>query len=236
MTRNARSTLILTTCAALGLAAMPALAHGPGGTAGDGATPMHGTGMWDHHGQGRGQGYRHGPGMMGGSDGGHMMQGNGMTGAHGGGYHGGHMMPGYGMMMGGAGMMGGMHGPAMMGNMLEQLDADGDGRVTPDEMREGVSARMLEFDSDDDGTMTLEEFEAFHAAMIRNMVVDRFQALDENGDGRITDDEMRAPADRMERFQRLNDQRREMWQRRQDMGPQGGQQRGMGQGRMMNDN
>lgn len=193
MKQGIRSTLIVTTLAAMSFAAGPVLSHETGQGA-SGATPMHGMGMGDTHGSDRGQGYMHGKGMM------RNMQGHGM-----------------------------MNGSGMMGGMFEKFDGDGDGVVSPDEMREGFAARMREFDSDGDGTLTLEEFEAFHAAMIRNMVVDHFQALDEDGDGRITAEEMDAPAKRMERLQRMKERSR-------DSQMQGGGQHGTGDGGMMNDN
>ena len=59
-------------------------------------------------------------------------------------------------------------------------------------------ARLAEFDVDGDGTLSLAEFEALHAAMIRETTVDRFQHLDADGDGRITEAEMGGPARRME--------------------------------------
>ncbi|MCB1334781.1 MAG: EF-hand domain-containing protein [Roseivivax sp.] len=59
--------------------------------------------------------------------------------------------------------------------------------------------RMTEFDADRDGKLTLPEFEALHGAMMRETMVDRFQHLDADGDGRITQDEMSAPAQRLQR-------------------------------------
>ena len=224
MKQFTKPTLLLTTLLAMGFSAVPATSHETGQQGSAPSMPMHGMGMgmgdthgWEHgagymHGSDHmyGQGYMHGPGMM--RD------------------HGKHMMQGY-SMMGGPGMMGHqgmMYGPGMMGNMFGRFDSDNDGRMSPGEMREGFASRMKEFDSDGDGSMTLEEFEDFHAAMIRNMVVDHFQALDEDGDGRITGEEMSAPADRMERLQHMQ-------QRWRDNRMQGSQQRGMGNGHMMTD-
>ncbi|WP_324751997.1 calcium-binding protein [Roseovarius sp. Pro17] len=141
--------------------------------------------------------------------------------------HGGKAKPaGGGMMMqgGGSGMMGDMsgmmkkmhqmHGNKMggMGNMgsgmmggamMQMLDADGDGNVTPEEMREQMQAKLTEYDSDGDGTLSISEFEALHSAMIREKMVDKFQHLDADGDGAITSDEMTAPAKKMERMQKM---------------------------------
>jgi len=232
MKQITKPTLVLTALLAMGFSAGSAMSHETGPKESFATMPMHGMGMDDAHGSEHGQGYMHGSSMMQGSG---MMGGPGMMGQQGM-MHGQGMMDGSSMMrgsgmMGQRGMMHGqgmMDGPGMMGNMFDSFDDDNDGRMSPEEMRKGFAARMNEFDSNDDGSMTLEEFEAFHAAMIRNMVVDHFQALDEDGDGRITGDEMNAPADRMERFQHMQ-------QRWRDNHMQGGQPRGMGNGHMMND-
>ena len=86
----------------------------------------------------------------------------------------------HGNMMGG-GMMGVM-GP-MGGGMTKMLDADGDGKVTPEEMRTQLQAKLAEYDGDGDGSLSIAEFETLHSAMIREMMVDRFQHLDADGDG-----------------------------------------------------
>ncbi|KZZ23192.1 calcium-binding protein [Sulfitobacter sp. HI0082] len=128
----------------------------------------------------------------------------------------------HGQMMGGS-MMGGMD--PMGGAMMQMFDADGDGTVTPEEMRAGLQAELTEYDSDGDGTLSIEEFEALHSAMIREMMVDRFQHLDADGDGSITAEEMTAPADKMERMQKMRDA---MGQMEPGDGP------GMGDSDMMN--
>ncbi|MSU91170.1 calcium-binding protein [Rhodobacteraceae bacterium 2CG4] len=132
----------------------------------------------------------------------------------------------HGNMMGG-GMMAGM-GP-MGGGMMQMFDADGDGTVTPEEMRSQLQARLAEYDSDGDGSLSIAEFETLHSAMIREMMVDRFQHLDADGDGAVTAEEMTAPADMMERMQGM----------RSNMAQSPGQPgngQGMGDGPMMNDN
>ncbi|MCK8463100.1 calcium-binding protein [Aliiroseovarius sp. S1339] len=130
----------------------------------------------------------------------------------------------HGQMMGG-GMMGGMH--PMGGGMMQMFDADGDGTVTPEEMRAGLQAKLTEYDSDGDGALSIEEFEMLHSAMFREMMVDRFQHLDADGDGAVTAEEMMAPANKLERMQQM----------REGMGQmQPGDGQGMGNGEMMNDN
>ncbi|QBK32441.1 calcium-binding protein [Roseitalea porphyridii] len=107
--------------------------------------------------------------------------------------------------MGGSAMMGGMGAMGSMGAIMDEFDADQDGTLTADELRAGLTAQLGEYDADGDGTLSLSEFEALHAAMIRPTMVDRFQALDEDGDGRVTGEEMTAPADRFARMQKMRE-------------------------------
>ena len=111
------------------------------------------------------------------------------------------------MMGGGMGMMHGGAGGndmSMMRPMRDMLDADGDGTVTPDETRAGLQALLSEYDADGDGTLSLSEFETMHSAIIRETVVDRFQFLDDDGDGQVTANEIVKPADRMERMRAMH--------------------------------
>ncbi|MGJ5619080.1 EF-hand domain-containing protein [Sulfitobacter sp. MF3-043] len=117
-----------------------------------------------------------------------------------------------GHMDGMSGMMGMMHrmhgnmmdgmGP-MGGGLMKMMDADGDGNVTPEEMREVMQAKLTEYDSDGNGSLSIAEFETLHSAAIREMMVDRFQHLDADGDGAVTPEEMMAPADKMDRMQKM---------------------------------
>ena len=93
------------------------------------------------------------------------------------------------MAGGSGGMMGGMGGGQMdgMGNMLG-MSADG----------EGLQALLEKYDADGNGTLSIAEFEVAHSASIREAMVDRFQALDNDGDGQITADEITAQMGRME--------------------------------------
>ncbi len=120
------------------------------------------------------------------------------------------------MHNGGPEMMGGM-GP-MGGDMMQKFDTDGDGTVTPDEMRTQLQAKLTEFDSDGDSALSIAEFETLHSAMIREMMVDKFQHLDADGDGTVTAEEMTAPAEMMDRMEKM----------RAKMGMMQGQQEGNG--------
>jgi Ca2+-binding EF-hand superfamily protein len=197
MRRNRLLSTGLAATTALGALTLPALAHEP------------------QRNEWRGQGY----GTMGEmSDHAHA-QGygpRGERGEHGRGFdehHG--MMEVMRQMHGGmgAGIMGspGLMGMGSMGSMMQAFDANGDGSVTPDEMRSGLEGRLAEFDADNSGTLSIEEFEALHSAMIRESMVDRFQTLDNDGDGEVTVEEMTAPADR---FQRMQDMRTRMMEQR----------------------
>lgn len=106
-------------------------------------------------------------------------------------------------MGGGMGMMQGGMGGSMsaMRQMMDRLDADGDGTVTPAEAREGLQALVAEYDADGDETLSLAEFETLHSALARETMVDRFQFLDDDGDGQITTGEIVKPADMMGRMQ-----------------------------------
>ena len=133
------------------------------------------------------------------------------------------MMGGMGSM--GGGMMGGMGsmGSGMMGGAVDSaFDTDGDGTVSPEEMRAGLAAQLKEYDADGNGVLSIAEFETLNSATIRNLMVDRFQALDEDGDGQITSAEMAAPAVRFEKMMAMR--------ARADAGADAGGQMPMGQG------
>lgn len=106
----------------------------------------------------------------------------------------------HGNMMGG-GMMG---GDQMGGDMMQMFDTDDDGTVTADEMRTELQAKLTEYDADSNGALSIAEFETLHSAMIREVMVDRFQELDADGDGSVTGEEMTAPADKMARMEKMH--------------------------------
>ena len=81
--------------------------------------------------------------------------------------------------------------------------SDGDGKVSPEEFRTGMTGELAKYDADGNGSLSLSEFETMHAAHVREATVDRFQAFDADGDGQVTTSEIAAPADRMERMMRM---------------------------------
>jgi len=77
-------------------------------------------------------------------------------------------MPGLGMMMG-AGMMG--HG--MMRMMLIVMDTDGDGALSLEEFQAVHERMFAAMDGDDDGKLTFEEMEGFMGGQHRDADDDR---------------------------------------------------------------
>ena len=49
--------------------------------------------------------------------------------------------------------------------------------------------RLAEFDADNDGSLTLEEYQALWLDAMRERMVDRFQAHDDDGDAIVTVEE-----------------------------------------------
>ena len=111
------------------------------------------------------------------------------------------MMDGQGGMMGGM-TGGGMMGGGMMGGMnsfaMRMFDADKDGTLTPEEMTKGMQAEIKTYDTDKNGSLSLAEFEAMHAAHTRTMMVRAFQMHDEDGDGQVTEAEIATMAAMMQ--------------------------------------
>ena len=110
------------------------------------------------------------------------------------------MMDGRDGMMGG--IMGGMMGGGMMSGMnsyaMRTFDANKDGTLTPEEMTAGMQAEIKTYDTDANGSLSLAEFEAMHAAHTRTMMVRAFQMHDEDGDGQVTEAEMATMAAMMQ--------------------------------------
>lgn len=100
-------------------------------------------------------------------------------------------------------MHGGTGGQMMGGGMMDgdnlSYDSNGDGTTSVEELRDGLLSELTDYDADSNGTLEIGEFEKLHAARIRSQMVDRFQALDEDGDGQVTKEEMTAPADNMQK-------------------------------------
>jgi len=192
---NNSKTLGLIVAVAVGaLASAPAFASGDHGQNGRQGQMMNQQGgkMGHPGGQGYQKGHQGGKGGQGG-----MGNAQGHQGGMGGNMQA-MMMRMHGQMMGGGQMGGGMMG-GQMGPMtyLHGMDADDNGKVSPDEARAGLAKKLAEFDANGDGALSIDEFESLHSAAIREKMVDRFQMLDNDGDGAVSAEEMTAPAERM---------------------------------------
>jgi Ca2+-binding EF-hand superfamily protein len=73
--------------------------------------------------------------------------------------------------------------------LFEQFDTNQDGTITQVEIDEVRSSRLAEFDQDNDGSLTLEEYQALWLDAMHERMVDRFQAHDDDGDAMVTVEE-----------------------------------------------
>jgi Ca2+-binding EF-hand superfamily protein len=86
---------------------------------------------------------------------------------------------------------GGHHGwgPGGGTGFFERFDANQDGRLTQAEVDEVRRTQLTEFDQNDDGSLSLEEYQALWLDAMRERMVDQFQAHDDDGDGMVTVEE-----------------------------------------------
>jgi Ca2+-binding EF-hand superfamily protein len=88
----------------------------------------------------------------------------------------------------------GRHGGGMRGERwLEGFDANNDGKLTQAEVDQTRRDRFVQFDTDQDGKLNLQEYQALWLDAMRRHMVDRFQALDDDGDAAVTTEEFAAP-------------------------------------------
>ncbi|SHH60834.1 EF-hand domain-containing protein [Cognatishimia maritima] len=88
---------------------------------------------------------------------------------------------------------------------FEQLDANGDGQVTKEEMAAHATAHFGEVDTDGDGKLSAEELTAATEANRAKRIAKMIERHDENGDGMLDQAEMMPKGDRAERmFARLD--------------------------------
>jgi Ca2+-binding EF-hand superfamily protein len=86
------------------------------------------------------------------------------------------------------------------GFMVNRLDADQNGEVTPDELRAAKARQFDRADADGDGRVTADEFSAVRERMARiarlggDRMTERALKLDRDGDGVLTRDEFTTPS------------------------------------------
>ena len=105
----------------------------------------------------------------------------------------------------GMGGHGGHHGGRYMLRMFESYDSNGDGKLTQAEIDGVRAARLTQFDTDGDGSLSLTEYQGLWMDAMRERMVDRFQDLDDDGDGMVTKDEFAKPFARVVRYMDFND-------------------------------
>ncbi len=110
---------------------------------------------------------------------------------------------------GGPGRMG-MMGPGAMGmgpgKLMKDFDTNGDGQLSKEEIDAGLAKRYGEANTDGADGVTIQEFEPWFWKQHREMMVRAFQFLDKDGDGKVTEAELKDVGDRMfERADRNGD-------------------------------
>ena len=89
------------------------------------------------------------------------------------------------------------HGGGFGPGLFETFDANGDGRLTQAEVDQARQGRLAEFDQNGDGNLSLDEYQALWMDAMRERMVDRFQALDDDADATVTGEEFLEPYGRM---------------------------------------
>ena len=89
----------------------------------------------------------------------------------------------------------GPHGGMMERPSFAELDADGSGEITPEEMVAQGAARFARMDADGDGKLTAAEIVAASNARAANRAERMIERLDTDGDGAVSEDELQAARD-----------------------------------------
>ncbi|MBL4617531.1 MAG: hypothetical protein JKY46_07515 [Robiginitomaculum sp.] len=75
-----------------------------------------------------------------------------------------------------------------------EWDTNDDGEVSKDEIKAAKAKEMSKYDKNRNRSLSLSEYENLWMAKQRNRMVDQFQDLDEDGDGKVTEKEFAAKA------------------------------------------
>ena len=84
----------------------------------------------------------------------------------------------------------GRGGSDTMQQLFSQVDANGDGSITQEEVDAFRADKVSAVDTNGDGALSIEEFDTIYREMTRSRMVRAFQSLDADGDGIISSDEM----------------------------------------------
>ncbi|WP_186766514.1 EF-hand domain-containing protein [Puniceibacterium confluentis] len=103
----------------------------------------------------------------------------------------------------GAGSDAGAHG-ARAAMVFGDLDANGDGQLTQEEMTAHRTARFAAADADGDGLLTAEEMTAAAASRMAERTARMIKRMDRNDDGLLSPEEMRAGRDPGRMFRRVD--------------------------------
>lgn len=81
----------------------------------------------------------------------------------------------------------------MLMEVADQIDVNQDGTITRQEMDAYRQQKLADHDTNQDNALQLAEFQPLWLEVMRSKMVDHFQHLDRDGDGRITDSELAEP-------------------------------------------
>ncbi len=98
----------------------------------------------------------------------------------------------------GKGHMGGRHAMSQhAADLFDKFDADKDGNLTKAELENAVKSRIQGSDTDNDGKLSVSEFESIWLEFSRPFMIKGFQMLDKNADGEVTEGEFKTPLNRI---------------------------------------
>ncbi|WP_037309404.1 EF-hand domain-containing protein [Ruegeria halocynthiae] len=87
---------------------------------------------------------------------------------------------------------------------FQELDADGDGQITQDEMQAHRSQRFTNADTGGDGQLSVEEMQAAGQKKANDRVTKMFERHDADQDGFLTQDELPKPRRAGKMFDRID--------------------------------
>ena len=87
---------------------------------------------------------------------------------------------------------------------FQELDANGDGQVTQEEMQAHRDKRFTDADTDGDGKLSVQEMQAAGQKKVNDRVTKMFESQDANKDGFLTQDELPKPRRAGKMFDRID--------------------------------